>query len=101
MKVILIRTEKKTVGWKIEAETTEDKLILGSMRNLQFFGMGKNKVSYGGMTLDPEDTDYVMSMEYTTEGYQQEQNDTMLNRLRAEESAKEDFNGMCHETQQE
>jgi len=49
MKVILLQHESKTVGWKLKAENKEDKLRLGSIRNIQFFGLDDTAIRYSGM----------------------------------------------------
>jgi hypothetical protein len=70
MQIELVKNEAgKTVGWTIIGETEEDKLRLGSMRNLLFFGMYDNVVEYDGMTSDPEDNDYVLKLHFATKGY--------------------------------
>lgn len=70
MKIELTRDENgKTVGWSITGETREDKLRLGSMRNMLFFGMNDNFVEYDGMETDPNDRDYVLRLKFATRGY--------------------------------
>jgi hypothetical protein len=70
MKIELVRNESgKTVGWSIIGETKEDKLRLGSMRHLLFFGLGDNVVEYDGMTADPNDDDYVEKLHFATKGH--------------------------------
>jgi len=84
MKVILIEDEGKTVGWKVEAETTEDKLTLGSMRNLQFFGMNENSVEYiGRESEDTPEGEYVTSMSYATKAYDKKLTNAMLEQIKA------------------
>ena len=48
MKVQLLQHNGETVGWRLVAETHEDKLRLGSIRNAQFFGLEDTSIVYAG-----------------------------------------------------
>jgi hypothetical protein len=66
MKIILLKNKgNKTSGWCLEAETTEDKLILGTIRKYEFFGCGEDHPKYDG--IDSEETEegsYVTKLRY-------------------------------------
>ncbi len=62
MKVELVKQNGKTVGWTLIAETTEDRLRLGSIRNMQFFGIKETAITYGGVMSWKEDTKYVQQL---------------------------------------
>lgn len=72
MKIELVKHEGKTVGWTIIAETTEDKLTLGTMRNMEFFGMDENSVEYDGVSSEDDETgaSYALKLHYATRAYQ-------------------------------
>lgn len=59
--------EGQTIGWSIIAETKEDKLILGSMRNIEFYSMGDECIAYDGMK--SSDDNYVLQLNYTTKAH--------------------------------
>lgn len=50
MKVSLIKKDGKTVGYEMQPETHEDKLILGSIRQMQFWGFDSTKLVYAGIS---------------------------------------------------
>ena len=51
MKVQIIKdSNNKNIGWSIEGETEEEKLILNTIRNMQFFGFGDESIEYAGRT---------------------------------------------------
>ena len=59
MKVLLIKKDGKAVGWSIEGETDTERLTLGAIRNMQFFGLGDTAVQYAGIKHYGEDHSYV------------------------------------------
>lgn len=67
MKIELVKHEGKTVGWEIIAETTEDKLKLGAMRNIEFYGMNDDAINYDGVETEGN---YAVKLKYATKGYQ-------------------------------
>ena len=54
--VTIIKNEQgESIGWKFSPVTEEEQLIVGTIRNLQFFGLGETYPSYNGLELiDPE-----------------------------------------------
>ena len=67
MKIILIKnTEGKTCGWNLQAESVDDRLILGTIRNFNFFGTDNQVIKYDGIKTWPEDDDYVDTVMYRT-----------------------------------
>jgi alpha-N-acetylglucosamine transferase len=68
MRIELIKSgmPSKTAGWDIVGETEEERRILGSMRNMIFFGSEKQKVKYNGMSTFEEDTRYVEKLHFRT-----------------------------------
>ena len=53
MIVKLIRDENDNntvIGWSITGETPEEKLIVNTIRNMQFFGFGDEGIEYAGRT---------------------------------------------------
>ena len=82
MKVELIKNDtNKTVGWKLVAETKEDKLRLGTIRNMEFFGLNDTVITYDGMKTDPEDENYVVEVLYATKGHQKERKEAFRKML--------------------
>lgn len=70
MKIELIKNEaNRTVGWSIIGETKEDKLRLGTMRNLLFFGTGDDVIEYDGVSTDPENENLAEKLHFATKGY--------------------------------
>lgn len=78
MKIELIMEDGKTVGWDIIAENDEEKRILGSMRNVEFWGTGDNLIQYNGMTHDPDDERYVASLHYAITSYKKKKHDAWI-----------------------
>lgn len=66
MKIELRRIDSKTVGWSIIAESIDDKLVLGSIRDKEFWGYEDTRIIYDGMKLDPDDRNYVKELKYVT-----------------------------------
>lgn len=67
MKIELIKNDKgQTQGWSIIAENKEDKLTLGTMRNIEFFGMDDNAIEYNGMK---SEDGYAIKLNYATKAY--------------------------------
>ena len=48
MKIELTKVNGKIVGYTIEGETHEEKLIVNGIRNMHFFGSGNTVVKYNG-----------------------------------------------------
>jgi hypothetical protein len=49
MKVELIYNENnKAIGWSIDASTEDEKSIVNTIRNLQFFGLDDTVIRYNG-----------------------------------------------------
>ncbi len=58
MKVKLIKNEQgKSIGWDMTAETEEEKLVVNTIRNLQFFGYDDTAIEYSGRVGGVEGTD--------------------------------------------
>jgi hypothetical protein len=64
MKVTLTKVDGKTVGYQMEAESHEDNLILGSIRNMQFWGFNETSLKYDGMVEDPNKPNHVQSLKW-------------------------------------
>jgi hypothetical protein len=64
MKVELVKHEGKTIGWELVAENEEDRLTLGSIRNMQFFGLDETAIVYRGVTAWKEDNNYAQTLEW-------------------------------------
>ena len=77
-----------TVGWEIIAETTEEKLILGSIRHAHFWAKSEDLIEYNGYIPDPEDDNYVGVIKYATKAYKHQQHAEFINRL-LQQSAKD------------
>lgn len=91
MKITLIKDEKgHTCGWTITAENIDEKLILGSMRNLEFWGSDDDKVEYDGMTADPDNTNYVTSLKYATIKHRREEFEKMGDEIEQQIQSKKD-----------
>ena len=71
MKIELTMEEGRTVGWEIIAESEEERRILGSMRNVEFWGTDDKKIQYDGMVSYKPDERYVHSLKYATKGYKE------------------------------
>lgn len=79
MKIELVKNDAgNTVGWQIIAETKQDKLRLGSMRNMLFFGFGDSVVEYDGWRADPKDKKYVQSLHFATKKHIKETDAKLL-----------------------
>jgi hypothetical protein len=54
--VTLIKNEEgKSIGWKFSPITDEEQLLVGTIRDLQFFGLGDTSIKYNGLELiEPE-----------------------------------------------
>jgi hypothetical protein len=66
MHVELNQVDGKTIGWKLIPDTHEDRLQLGSIRNLVFWS--DTPIVYAGMTGD-DTTNTVTSLEWIKEEY--------------------------------
>ena len=64
MQLELIKKDSITIGWKLIAENEEERLKMGSIRNMSFFGMGGNVPAYAGMRSWPEDSRYVQELQW-------------------------------------
>lgn len=42
--------DKQPIGWDITGETEEEKRIVNTIRNLQFFGLDDTVINYNGRT---------------------------------------------------
>jgi len=95
MKIELIRIpikdsdKKKTVGWNLIAETIEEKLILGSVRNAHFWGDEENEIKYNGYLPDPNDNKYVGVIKYATDVYMKDQRNEFIDNLLKESDKSE------------
>lgn len=49
MKIELKKIDNIVVGYDIIAETKEDSLVMGNVRNLHFFGFDDTYIRYNGM----------------------------------------------------
>ena len=59
MKIALIKdSENKTIGYTIEGETKDEKLIVNSIRNMHFFGMDDSRIVYNGREKNPNEPEY-------------------------------------------
>lgn len=72
MKVELIKIDGKTAGWKLVAENEEDRLRLGSIRNMQFFGMNDTAIKYAGVKSWSENEDYAQELAWIQKKYREE-----------------------------
>lgn len=52
MKVQVIRKDGKAYGWTILAENEAEMRTLGTIRNMQFFGMNETAIGYAGVKSD-------------------------------------------------
>ena len=58
MIVQIIRDEdNKPIGWSIKGETPKEKLIVNTIRNMQFFGYEDTAIEYAGRT-DSDDANH-------------------------------------------
>ena len=44
----------QAIGWTITAETKEENVVVGTIRDLQFFGMDETAIKYDGRRETPE-----------------------------------------------
>ncbi len=74
MLVKVIRQNGKGVGWTIIAEDEGDRLTLGSIRNMQFFGMKSSgtDIKYAGVKSWPENEEYAHQMAWIQSGVRDE-----------------------------
>jgi hypothetical protein len=50
--ITLIKNEKgESIGWKLSPVTEEEQLLVGTIRDLQFFGLGETAIKYDGLEL--------------------------------------------------
>lgn len=64
MKVRLMRNGGKSVGYTMTPESQEEQLILGSIRQMYFWGSGEDSLKYDGIQTDGN---YVTQMSFCTE----------------------------------
>jgi hypothetical protein len=65
MLVELTKIDGQVVGYTIAAETEQDKLVLGSIRNMQFWGFDDTALEYAGVeSEDKEEGSYALKMHY-------------------------------------
>ena len=82
MKIILIKdNDGKTCGWTLQAESIDDRLTLGTIRDFHFWGNGDTKIEYDGYRAWDEDDNYVDSINYKTHKVVAEERTAMLNRI--------------------
>jgi hypothetical protein len=53
MKIELIKNGKSSIGWKIIPEKEEEKLTLGTIRGLCFYGVEGDAIKYDGIKSEP------------------------------------------------
>lgn len=75
MHVNLIKKDGRTVGWELIPDTHDDKLQLGSIRNLVFWS--DTPVRYAGMTGD-EKENTVTSLSWMKEEFVKDYHDDKL-----------------------
>lgn len=93
MKVRLIKHNNLTVGWTIEGENEEEMRIVGSIRNMCFFGMGENAIKYAGVKSYPRDERYAEAVAWIQRGMNSEftfsklddDNNLIINDVKTEE----------------
>lgn len=86
MKIDLFKHEGNTVGWQLVAENKEDQLRLGSIRNLQFFGLGDTAIEYAGR--QSKDDRYVDSLAWKQEQFISHTSDDVIPELEIKEGPK-------------
>lgn len=86
MKIDLFKHEGNAVGWQIVAENKEDQLRLGSIRNLQFFGLGDTAIEYAGR--QSKDDRYVDSLAWKQEQFIAHTSDDVIPELEIKEGPK-------------
>ena len=69
MRIEITKKDGQSVGWHIVADSLEDQKILGTMRNLQFWGLGDTVIRYDGIEtsqveIDGKTVDVVDRMKY-------------------------------------
>ena len=71
MKVILNKSKQnKTIGWSLVAENIDDKLTLGSIRNIEFWGSGDDVIKYDGIkSEETKEGTYVTEVKYTLKSH--------------------------------
>jgi hypothetical protein len=88
MKLELIKDDGKTVGWNLVAETKEEKLQLGSIRALEFWGE-QGRLKYNGIKSEKQpEGEYVVELGYCTEDYQKKVRDNFRTKVLTEINAK-------------
>lgn len=93
MKVRLIKHNNLTIGWTIEGENEEEMRIVGSIRNMCFFGMGENAIKYAGVKPFPPDERYAKAVAWIQRGINSEftfskldgDNNLIINDVKTEE----------------
>lgn len=90
MKIELLQEEGRTVGWEIIAENEQERRILGSMRNVEFWGTGDTKIEYAGRVDYEPDDRYVHSLKYATKGYKEKKKREFREKLMNEVSNQDD-----------
>jgi len=89
MKIELVKNEEgSTVGWTITGENESEKRTLGSMRNHLYFGMGERVVEYDGMSVDPNDPDYVEKLHFATRAHIKSKKTEIRKRIIKERNGK-------------
>lgn len=52
MKVNLIKPENQVIGYEMFPENEDEKRTLGSIRKMQFYGMGEDALAYNGISTE-------------------------------------------------
>lgn len=75
MKIELIKTKDKHLkGWKIIPENQEEKRILGSIRNAEFWGFDDTHPTYDGCktSVDNEGKTWIEELKYAIPKYKED-----------------------------
>ena len=84
MKLELVKDQTpdgwRTAGWKLIAENEEERLQLGSIRNLEFWGDESSKPVYDGYTSYPEDDNYVQAVHFASPEYKRKRDKKLFNK---------------------
>ena len=75
MKIELRQIDNEVVGYDIIAETKEDSLVMGNVRNLHFFGFDDTYIRYNGMLSgEGEEERLVKKLSFIQERFVYEEN---------------------------
>jgi len=74
MRVELTKDEEgKAIGYKLLPDNVDDKKVLGSIRNMHFWGLGDKVIKYDGITdedIEEEQKSYVTSIKFIQKKHQ-------------------------------